>query len=102
MLLALGVEAVPVRVSYDAPAECPNAQAFYDAVSARTDHVRHAVGEEPRLDVSVRVARDSRGFTGEVREVVNGKESAVRSMNGQTCKEVVEALSLTVALSIDP
>ena len=102
VLLALGVEAVPVRVSYDAPADCPNAQAFYDAVRARTDHVRQAVGEEPRLDVAVRVTRDPRGFAGEVREVVNGKESAVRSMDGETCKEVVEALSLTVALSIDP
>lgn len=104
MVLALGGEAVPVaiRVNYDAPSECPNAAAFYDAVSARTDHVRPAVGEEPRLDVTVRVTRDARGFAGEVREVVNGKESAVRSMDGQTCKEVVEALSLTVALSIDP
>ena len=104
MVLAFGGEAVPVaiRVNYDAPSECPNAVAFYDAVSARTDHVRPAVGEEPRLDVTVRVTRDVRGFAGEVREVVNGKESAVRSMDGQTCKEVVEALSLTVALSIDP
>jgi hypothetical protein len=102
VLLALAVEAVPVRVSYGAPAECPNAQAFYNAVHARTDHVRLAVGEEPRLDVTVRVTRDPRGFVGEVREVVNGKESAVRSMDGATCKEVVEALSLTVALSIDP
>ncbi len=103
-MLALGGDAVPVaiRVNYDAPNECPNAAAFYDAVSARTDHVRPAVGEEPRLDVTVRVTRDARGFAGEVREVVNGKESAVRSMDGQTCKEVVEALSLTVALSIDP
>ena len=102
VLLALGASAVPVRVGYDAPAECPNAQAFYDAVRARTDHVRQAVGEEPRLDVTVRVTREPRGFAGEVREVVNGKESAVRSMDGETCKEVVEALSLTVALSIDP
>lgn len=102
VLLALGGEAVPVRVSYDTPADCPSAEAFYEALRARTEHVREAVGEEPRLDVSVRVSRNARGFAGEVREVVNGKESAVRSMDGQTCKEVVEALSLTVALSIDP
>ncbi|MET0791424.1 MAG: hypothetical protein ABW061_07875 [Polyangiaceae bacterium] len=102
VLLALGGEAVAVRVNYDAPAECPSAAAFYDAVRARTEHARPAVGEEPRLDVTVRVTREPRGFSGEVREVVNGKESAVRSMDGETCKEVVEALSLTVALSIDP
>ena len=102
MLLALGGEAVPIRVNYDAPYECPSAAAFYDAINARTDHVRPAVGEEPRLDVTVRVTRDSRGFVGDVREVVNGKESAIRSVNGETCKDVIEALSLTVALSIDP
>jgi hypothetical protein len=101
VLLALGVEVVPIRVSYDAPVGCPNAQAFYDAVRARTDHVRQAVGNEPRLDVAVRVTQAPRGFAGEVREVLNGKESAVRSMSGETCKEVVEALSLTVALSVD-
>ncbi len=102
VLLALGLELVPVRIVYDAPAECPTAQELYDAVRARTDHVRPAIAEEPHLDVAVRVTQTARGYAGEVREVVNGKESAVRAMDGGTCKEVVEALSLTVALSIDP
>ncbi len=52
--------------------------------------------------VSVRVTGEARGYAGEVREVVNGKESAVRPVDGETCKDVVEALSLSVALSIDP
>ena len=102
VLLALGAEPVAVRLSYDAPAGCPSQDAFYDAVRARTDRVRLAVGDESHLDVSVRVTGGDRGFRGEVRESVNQGESSVRSVDGGTCKEVVEALSLTVALSIDP
>jgi hypothetical protein len=101
-LTALAVDTVPIRVNYDAPAGCPNQDAFYDAVRARTERVRKAQGNEPRVDVNVRVTRGERSFHGEMREVVNQGETAARSVDGATCKEVVEALSFTVALSFDP
>ncbi len=101
-LAALTSDAVPIRVNYDAPANCPNQDAFYDAVRARTERVRKAQGNEPRVDVNVRVTRGERGFHGEMREVVNQSETSTRSVDGETCKEVVEALSFTVALSFDP
>ncbi|HEY0468444.1 MAG TPA: hypothetical protein VGC79_29815 [Polyangiaceae bacterium] len=101
-LAALPADAVPIRVNYDAPSSCPNQDAFYDAVRARTDRVRKAQGNEPRVDVNVRVTRGDRGFHGEMREVVNQGETSARSVDGETCKEVVEALSFTVALSFDP
>lgn len=102
LLFALADDTVAVRVSYDAPATCPTQAAFYEAVRARTDHVREAASDEPALDVNVRVSRTERGFVGEVREAMNHTESSARSVDGATCKEVVEALSLTVALSVDP
>jgi hypothetical protein len=102
LLLALADDTVAVRVSYDAPASCPTEAAFYEAVRARTDHVREASSDESALDVNVRVSRTERGFVGEVREAMNHNESSARSVDGTTCKEVVEALSLTVALSVDP
>ena len=101
-LAALAADSVPIRVNYDAPASCPNQDAFFDAVRARTERVRKAQGNEPRVDVNVRVIRSDRGFHGEMREVVNQGETAARSVDGETCKEVVEALSFTVALSLDP
>jgi len=101
-LAALAGDAVPIRINYDAPASCPNADAFYDAVRARTDLVRKAQGNEPRVDVNVRVTRGDRGFHGEMREVVNQSETSARSVDGSTCKEVAEALAFTVALSFDP
>lgn len=101
-LAALAPSAVPIRVNYDAPASCPNQDAFYDAVRARTERVRKAQGDEPRVDVNVRVTRGDRNYHGEMRQVVNQGETAARSVDGETCKDVVEALSLTVALSLDP
>ncbi len=101
-LAALAADTIPIRINYDAPASCPNQDAFYDAVRARTDRVRKAQGDEPRVDVNVRVTHGDRMFHGEVREVVNQSETSARSVKGETCKEVVEALSFTVALSFDP
>ena len=101
-LAALAADTVPIRINYDAPPSCPNQDAFYDAVRARTERVRKAQGNEPRVDVNVHVTRGDRSFHGEMREVVNQGETAARSVEGETCKEVVEALAFTVALSFDP
>jgi hypothetical protein len=101
-LAALAAGTIPIRVNYDAPPGCPNQEAFYEAVRARTERVRKAQGNEPRVDVNVRVTRVDRRFHGEMREVVNQGETAARSVDGETCKDVVEALSFTVALSFDP
>ncbi|HET7539631.1 MAG TPA: hypothetical protein VFK05_07160 [Polyangiaceae bacterium] len=101
-LAALTADAVPIRINYDAPANCPSQDAFFDAVRARTERVRKAQGNEPRVDVNVRVIRAEHGFHGEMREVVNQSETSTRSVDGETCTEVVEALSFTVALSFDP
>ncbi|MEI9950438.1 MAG: hypothetical protein WDO74_16005 [Pseudomonadota bacterium] len=101
-LAALTADTVPIRVNYDAPANCPNQDAFYDAVRARTERVRKAQGDEPRVDVNVRVTGGDRRFHGEMRQVVNQGETSARSVDGETCKEVVEALAFTVALSFDP
>jgi len=101
-LAALAADAVPIRINYDAPASCPNQDAFYDAVRARTDRVRKAQGNEPRVDVNVRVTRSERTYHGEMREVVNQSETSAPGVDGETCKEVIEALSFTVALSLDP
>ncbi|HEX3775988.1 MAG TPA: hypothetical protein VHV51_16060 [Polyangiaceae bacterium] len=102
LFFALGEDTTALRIEYDAPASCPSEAELYDAIRARTDHARRAAGDEPAVDVNVRLTRGERGFTGEVRETVNHNESSARSVEGATCKEVVEALSLTIALSVDP
>jgi hypothetical protein len=102
LLLALSEDTTPLSIEYEAPASCPSEVELYDAIRARTDHVRRAASDDSAVEVNVRVTRGERGFTGEVRETVNHNESSARSVEGATCKEVVEALSLTIALSVDP
>ena len=102
LVFALAEDSTAVRLAYDAPATCPAETEFFDAIAARTSHVRRAATDEAALEVSVRVTRTERGFLGEVRETLNHSESSARTMDGATCKEVVEALSLTIALSVDP
>lgn len=101
-LLALASESVALRVSYDAPDGCPDRVAFYQAVQARTERVRPAVGDETALQLSIRVTGGEHGFHGELRNLGEPRESRARIVDGSTCKEVVEALSLTLALSLDP
>lgn len=101
-LAAPAADTIPIRVNYEVPAGCPSPDVFYDAVRARTERVRKAQGNEPRVDVNVRVTRSERGFHGEVRQLVNQDETAARSVDGQTCKEVVETLAFTAALALDP
>ena len=102
LVFALAEDTTAVRLAYEAPVTCPAESEFFDAIRARTSHVRRASSDEAALEVSVRVTRTERGFIGEVRETVNHSESSARTMDGATCKEVVEALSLTIALSVDP
>lgn len=98
VLLALAGQETPLAISYDAPAECPSEAAFFEALRARTDRFRRAGAGETALEVGVHVSHGDHGFHGELREA----DSAARTVDGETCAEVIEALSLTVALSVDP
>ena len=95
-------EAVPVRIRYEAPSGCPDAQAFFGAVQSRTARVRPAQEGEAASVFRIRITRDKDGSVGEVRAVDDGRESAGRRVEGSSCEEVVQALALTVALSVDP
>jgi hypothetical protein len=102
LVFAFAEDTTAVRLAYEGSATCPAESDFFNSIRARTSHVRRAQGDEPALEVNVRVTRTERGFIGEVREIENQRVSSARTMDGATCKEVVEALSLTIALSVDP
>lgn len=94
-------EVIPVRISYRAPAECPEAETFYAALRGRTPLVRRAVEGEPAtlLDVSIEV--QPRGAVG--RLTLQDKEGKrTRRVRGASCAEVLDALGLSAALSLDP
>lgn len=92
----------PIRVSLEAPPDCATAESFYQGVRNRTERVRPAVEGEETVELGVRLVRSGTKVQGELRMHGEHGESDTRRVEGATCEEVVEALSLTAALALDP
>ena len=93
---------VPVRVEFDAPSGCSDGEAFFTGVLARTRHVHRARPGETAVRLTVHVTRVGGRVHGELRVNEAGGEAETRRVDGATCAEVVQVLSLTAALAIDP
>ena len=107
LLLALLAQAespavVPVRIDFEAPAGCPDVDAFFRGVLARASHVRRAHPGESAVRLGVRLSRVAGRVHGELRMSSTGGGSETRRVDGAGCAEVVQVLSLTAALAIDP
>lgn len=103
LLLAVPARAEDVAIpalSYDAPAACPSRDDFSALVAARTPAWLRT--EEP-FAVSVEVHNPAQGmpFAGKVTLVREGR-ATVRELSAPHCDELVRALSLIVAILIDP
>jgi hypothetical protein len=108
-LVALGLPAagsvdtpIPIRIVFDAPADCSTVEVFYQGVRSRSDRVRRAETGETGTELGVRVTKTSGNVHGELNITSEHGESDRRVVDGETCDEVVEALSLTAALALDP
>jgi hypothetical protein len=93
---------IPIRVVFDAPAGCSDAEAFMSGVLGRTDLARRAGAGEPGLSLSVRLGRSGARVRGELRLGDESRGGYVRKVEGASCAEVVEVLSLSAALALDP
>ncbi len=95
-------EPIPFRVEFEAPAGCSDVEAFYTGVLSRSDRARRAQSGEHGLRLSVRLTRVAGQVIGELRVLDGRGETDTRKVEGVRCDEVVEVLSLTAALAIDP
>lgn len=89
-----------VEFFYEAPRSCPGEEYAFSLVQQRTSRVLRADESGQRLHM--RVTPERSGYRGvlTVRRAHDAPEQ--RAMTGERCDEVVEALALTAALSIDP
>jgi hypothetical protein len=92
----------PVEVQFEGPAACSEAKAFFASLRSRTTHVRTAENDEPRTTLQVRLSRDRAHVVGELRIIDDSGATDTRRVRGATCDDVVQALSLTAALALDP
>jgi hypothetical protein len=91
-----------VRIEFDAPSDCAEVSSFYDRVRARTDRVRLAEAGMQALTLRVRVVRKGGKVHGLLRMTDEHGASTTREVDGGSCTEVVDALSLTATLALDP
>jgi hypothetical protein len=93
---------VPVRIEFDAPAGCSDADTFLAGVLARARRVHPARPGESGVRLAIRLTRVGGRVRGELRLTEAGGASETRRVDGASCAEVVQVLSLTAALAIDP
>jgi hypothetical protein len=93
---------IAFRVDYVAPASCPDADAFSVLVRAHTKRVREAGEGEPAQTLRVELRESEGSVLGQLTAERDGETSDVRALRGRTCADVVSALALTAALSLDP
>lgn len=96
---------VPLTVSltYDGPSECPDALGFETQVRGRTARVRFVEPGQPSevgWSVVIRQAKSGTSGTLHVSGAAQGK--LTRKVTAATCEQVVSALALGAALSVDP
>lgn len=95
-------ELMPIRVRLNAEPACATLTVFEQQVFIRTSKARRATPGEFARTFEVEITRDEQGSRGQLR--IPGAEGgqAERVVEGATCEEVVSALALVVALTLDP
>jgi hypothetical protein len=92
----------PIRIEYTAPAGCPVVDAFVGEILARTPRAQRTTGDAPVRTFVVSVTKGAEASFGRlIIRNPDGTESE-RDMTGDTCGEVVSALALVTALTVDP
>jgi hypothetical protein len=106
VILAAGKQAapssptpIPIQLEFEAPVGCSDAEAFYAGLFSRSDRARRANPGEESVRLGVRLTRAGAKVRGELR-VGDGRDSDTRSVEGASCDEVVEVLTLTAALAL--
>ena len=98
------VDTEAIRIEYVAAASCPSADSFRARFFARTDRARAARDEDDAnaRTVRVRVTGGARRFAGSLIVEEGRTPRGERSVSARTCLEVVDALALIAALTVDP
>jgi hypothetical protein len=95
-------ESIAVDFRYGAPASCPTREEAVAWVKRRTRRLALAEVDVSELTLDMAVIEEPPGFRGTMSVQRKGGAKESRVISGIHCDEVVKALALTAALSIDP
>lgn len=93
---------VPIRLTFAAPAGCPDREAFLDQLRARSQRIREAASDEggPSLYVEIRIT-ESGVVGGLTLREANG-EGGHRELRGADCESLAKGLAFVAAVILDP
>lgn len=99
---AANEEPLPFSLDYETPSACPDRDEAFKLIRKRSKRVVLTEQEDAAQHLHIRVAQTPGGFEGELAVTRNDEATDSRRFTGSTCVEVVDALALTAALSLDP
>ena len=98
---AVAEQTVAVALSYDAPSDCPSKARFIQRLRMHTQRLVLS-GAHDALRLQVTVQQGEASYRGRLDVARSGQPIGSREFNDPECREVVSALALSAALSIDP
>ncbi len=100
---ARAAEGPALRIAaYEAPSPCPARSGFVARVLARTARVEVTTVGDATLRVEVTIEAQVAGYRGRLWLAPTGDDGTERVVTAVSCAEVVDALALVVALTVDP
>jgi len=97
-----GEEPAAFQLVYTASAGCPNEADFVSRVTARTQHARLAKPGEDRRTFVVSLQAEGRRTKGSLTLEGPGGRTETREIVAETCEQAARAMSLIMALALDP
>ncbi len=91
----------PVVIAYNAAAACPDEAAFLDAVRAQTPNLLEAPPGAPARRLAIAIAPEGNQLVGRLRVDELDGTTFSRDVASPRCDEIVSALALFTALTID-
>jgi hypothetical protein len=91
-----------VALAYETSAGCPSESDFQAAVEGRGGHFTGPRAPGAAWALRVSIAREAAGFRGTLQATNEDATSALREVQGATCAEVVDALSVVGATALNP
>jgi hypothetical protein len=95
-------KATEFNLNYQAPEGCPPRERMLQEILARTDTARLVALRTNYMFTANLVATDNGSFLGDLTIEPKEGRPSIRTVDGPSCEEVVSALALITALTLDP
>jgi hypothetical protein len=97
-----GAQGSPIFLDYPSVQGCPSKQEFFQQVRARTSLAQLAPTADGVAVYRIVLGQGQAEIRGRLEVQEGGQSTRVRELTGATCPELMSAMALTVALTIDP